>query len=1050
MSQSAELEDPIVQEFLASNPDYEYAGPAEAHEDPVVQEFLSQNPEYEYAGPTEEPAPIEPPSPKGDAVDMFNKRVGERQAQNLDQQYSNFKGSVADTTKTLGSMAAYGAMYTLRETLYGLIDPKIPHFAGGTPAEIDPNLAFKDIKLNKELDAMEKGFIQRFGTKAQYLPMMALGSKYGRYFGTKGRVAGAMGGLVGAMLMEDGLRDILVSQGLTYDDIEEIPKELREQAYIGQNLGDVLANITGAQSVARSGFQAIGKGPVSRMVNQILYTAKKHPIASSASELTAGLYAYLGGNLTERRMGEGSRETGELVGSLVGVPIDMGKNYLFNTLIPGLSRKMKTFSDEKRLESAGEFIAEVFTKYGTEGGEDLSTIVKIAKELEPGEAGTLGQRTGSRIIAGLEKELAKSSPEFREIMQAQQTELHENMSYILNKIKSGGDPEVIKEIAEDEWSLFRNNLQSMVHAHMAAASDAAAKVPKGTDTNKIKSLISSQLNDVLEGALDTAEDEVSRLYANMPEVRLDSESFSNIIQAFSEIKDRTLKQALSKRLGPVAKKYMAMVDEFVEGVVVGKSVVTGAPVRKPSSEVLTTKNLTQFRSEMLELAREAGTDSPRNAKNYYELAAAALQDLDGMFINNEQYKTASRFVREMHDTFTRSFVGKALVVGSKGRRMHPRLVLQKAMAHGGEARELVFDEIREAGEFIATKGLDDVVMYNGEQSRAIDVIRDVQERILRLEASEFVSEVAGESGERIYRANVGAMQKWLSKNEKELENFPDAVQAVKNAIATEEGRIAMIAKAKDTNAHFEKVSIWGQLSKDKHPIELVKSAINSIDPVQKLQPMIDLAKKNGERGVLALRATLLEGLTISASDKYDAIDFPHLIAMIKSTSRGSKTSIMDHLVKEGIFDGEVLGRIDKIARIAANLSVSQRPGFSPGAIPDEVDLLVQHLVGGFSATQGPKIARGVFGEGVGGHSLLLAQRASSFGTKLYDMIPMRNRKSILIDMLSDPKLFAEIMEQAKGVIEDQHKRRFFTTFLVSRNYLNYYGDEEPELSQGDE
>ena len=140
----------------------------------------------------------------------------------------------------------------------------------------------------------------------------------------------------------------------------------------------------------------------------------------------------------------------------------------------------------------------------------------------------------------------------------------------------------------------------------------------------------------------------------------------------------------------------------------------------------------KLRSELLALARAASRDPDQAGMEriYSDLAEATMDDMDAAFkaAGDRAYDEARQFTREMNDTFTRSFVGRATGTGKYGDRVAPEVLLQKALSTGRQAGSLRLQELAEATRFLNQRGFADDSAYR--------TMMGAQDQVLRIAAAE--------------------------------------------------------------------------------------------------------------------------------------------------------------------------------------------------------------------------------------------------------------------------------------------------------------------------
>jgi len=843
------------------------------------------------------------------------------------------------------------------------------------------------------------------------IPGSMIGAEIGSVGGPVGAgigllIGGGIGGYIGYKAKgELGLRSP-----------EQMPENVRPAAYGGQVFGQSLPFAVAPLTAARSGFRFLSTADTSltqpsmvgRTLDEIIQAAKVRPLRFAAGEAIPMATSATASGLSES-IAPGEENTRLLAEVLSPLPFQT-LNMTAKTAVNKVRNMWRTMSESGRETVAAQLIQNLVDVTGENPEVMARTIREFEKQFPMINLAdiTPAQMTGSKSLGAIEDYLTKHSKQFGTETADKAADALDAIRIQMSLLSQTGDPEALKAAAELQQDYFKG----LITARLNAAKDEASQAVAGISRIDNKELVN--ISKVARGAVDDAIKS-----ARLVESELWNQIDKTVPSGFENIK-LTLKQLKSELLPEVqGEKLPSIVTKFVKRV---------------SKKGTTAGEMMQLRSELLDQARTASQAGDFNQSRILNnLAEASLDDVDQAFtqVDDAAYDTARTFSREFNDVFTRSFVGKATSKGKYGNRVAPELLLQKAMASGGDAANLKMLELEDATRFMKDKGITDDSHYQ--------IIIDAQEDMLRVAAAESIDPLTG-------RVSAKKLAAFSEKNGVMLKRFPEVKASLEQAVDSEVALKELEQLSKKQISIIEKQKDFSKLV-NGDPVALATKALKSPNQEKEVLSFIKTAKRltNGmspteKKNVLDGAMTSFYEAIIRSStrDVRSAGQFNRNLDMglFKNFLFGSvtagKTSPMEIMLKEGMVDPAQAKNIEKFLNLADNI---QQSGISKTAVEfqtgvgDEVISLFAKMVGSSGA--------GTMINGVGGRDSLIVRGAGSkFMERIVKKLPNSSTRKIIQEAVEDPEKMALLLKKVTNPADKVAKVLKINAWFIRSGFFN--------------
>jgi hypothetical protein len=823
-----------------------------------------------------------------------------------------------------------------------------------------PGLVPANVSDSSELEAaaagVVKGGVEGTGMFAGGASGVKLGLKVPGPFPVKVGAA-IIGGITGAIVGHEAASSALVPLSeiklptgapLTYKSIEDVPHHLRSAFIFGENVGTGASFMGGTIVGAKKGVKVLSESFIGRTFNAYMDLAKNKTKRFLAMETISSVGSGVGGAMAEATApGElAPRLLAEVIGGIItpGKLIVSGADFMWDRM-----RNLHTSLSAAARETE---VARIIQQAYVTAGEDPVLASKLLQNAltDPDlTKATPAQVLGDDAMVAVEAALIKQSAEFSvEAGQKAEATL-EMFKQTIKMLRGTGDPSMVREAAILEERLFRTLMSEKINAVLNKAADDAAKI--ATDSVADKSRLSLQVYNQAVDALDQSRAIEKTLWDVVPTdvpARTDS-----IFKVLSSLKGRML---ADEKVPEIVSKTIA---RYVEA---GGDVTTG--------------ELKLFRSAMLRLAREAGSNPERanEASIMGHLAEAALDDMDLVFkgadtgilrtfgSNMEAYDKARRFSAGLHEAFTNAFTGAELKTIRKGLRQAPEALMKRAMAGGGEATAWRLRELEESTRFLPMQDLG-----GPEASQTLDLMMDAQKRYVAVFAAEMA--IIKDSG----LVTTTGVANFISKNPDLMRRFPNVRNLLETARSSQKAAEALEkawTQGSRIVANKATFSKFASLTRDvpEDAVTIIRKALTGDSPEKSLKGMFKLAKKGGPEAIEGFNAGVMDYAIDIATDVTGTINFTKLRAALFEPVSAGKSSVMDTMESLGSMTPEAVAGWKKILNKADKL-IKAGEG---GAFPIDVEGVSDGLTTMIVRAAGARAATETIGKGGGGSSLVIA------------------------------------------------------------------------------
>lgn len=835
----------------------------------------------------------------------------------------------------------------------------------------------------------------------------AAGAGYGSPLGPVGVAAGTILGGAFGYFASDVATGITDEYGLTIspDDIEKLPADLRASAYAGEVFGGAAAFTGAPYAMAKAGIKP-GTTMVGKWLDGVMKSATLNKgafLAGEASMATGSSVAV--GIAEEIAPGNfGVRMGAEIAGGLfnIGKHIMDGSRYAIHKV----KNLASLWSDDAQLSVAGKFLRDTLEQYG----EDPVLVARMLRESGlPGLDPTAAQKVGSPTLGAIERALGEKSANFAHTSKRTAEDSLQGLRDMIRLLHSSGDPGALKAAAELRQIRFKTLLSGMLKDAEKTAIDSASQITG--DSQAMRSELSRVAYESVDTVLKQSRQAESELWGLVPNNL--NVNVSGIKLRYEQLAEELLLEARATRLPKIATDFLQRVEK--------------------TGRLSNVKEALQFRSEMLALAREADiAGNSENARIAGNLAEAALDDMDVAFNKIaslsgdsemlDAYDNARKFSRELNDTFTRSFAGKATASGRFGDRIPPELMLRKAMATGKEAGALQLKELEEATRFMATRGLTD--------EASVKTMLDAQERLLRLTADNTVDAETG-------RVSTKVLAEYMKDNGELLDRFPEVKLDLEKALSSERARKRMEKMVKKTSTLLDQKTAWAKLA-GGDPVVVAGKAIASMDPESSLKGIIKVAKRGGEDALSGLRSSVFDAAIHKATPLNNPLQIDQLQRILFDTAVPGRLSVVDTMLKHGAVSSEQVNSMKDLFKAAAKIKTARDPGIAVDVTEDVAGVLSDLIVGGVGASVATSAATAV-----GSKRILMIQAGGAKAMRsIVNRLPAKKVQEVLIQAMNDPDFAAMLIENAPSAEKQLAKIHRVHAYMIQSGIISAEESEE--------
>ena len=807
-------------------------------------------------------------------------------------------------------------------------------------------------------------------------------------------LGGIGGGLVGAFagqeIGQQGRRVLSETNipgtdtAFAVNSVDDLPPDLRPAGIAGEVFFGSAVPTTMTMNAALRGASFEGKTLVGKWTNSMLDTIRSSPKAFMTAEgFSAGGAAAGGAIAEELAPGEGGVRLGaEVAGGLFNPSRLLATSGRLTKQV--WDRVSQTLSPASRQNEAARILQQIVT----DAGEDPVMLARMLKESNlTGTNQTIAQLTGSPALAAMQKKLGEYSANFGAETGRMATEGLDAVKDMIGALHNIGDPSALREAARLKKQYFSMVLSSRLQAAEGEALSAAQQIAR--DTPDAVAEISTKAREAVGTALRESRKVESELWGRVPkDMQMSGDNFVETLRSLKAELPSTTKLSSVEGMGEIL--------SFAKRVIQDKT-------------PLTTGEMILFRSRVLELQRDAlkgANAKPSVARRLGIVADSVLDDLDaklknvsipsvpGGFNVAEVYDEARFFSRALNETFKRSFVGKALADSAYGQTVSPELMLRKAMSGGREAASLKMQELEDATTFLKSMNRE-----SAESLQTFDTMIDSQERMIRIMASESIDSATGKLSQK-------KLSDFVRNHSELLNRFPEAKADLTKALSSAKALSDLENSVNNVNKLVSQKAAFAKVLEFEHPVDAVRNAIKSKEPIKAMSGLVRLAGKN-EDSLDGLKASIYDYAVSASTTGQQGLSLSKFSKVMFDPIREGQPSLAELMVKTGAMDAGDLDRSKKLLLEAARIESTFRPGMAVDDINSPYDMMVDLM----SRVTGAVGATKLFGGSAQGHGILVAGAGSRFGQSVFKKVPAEKVREVLMRATIDKDLAKLLLTQ---------------------------------------
>ena len=903
---------------------------------------------------------------------------------------------------------------------------------------------------------------------------LKLGLPLGPFGAVGGMVAGGIGGYYAGQSAEDAYKSFFPE-----------PTKPEEKVFreAGKTFGGSLPF-----AAAVPYLPTMTGNRVSRFVTSIRDAAVRNPKTFKISEVMGALGASAGAGVAESEDpgAPGTRLAGEVVGGV----LSPGR-FLINqtgTVADGLSKMAGNFSAGSREARAADRLRTILEEFG----EDIPALIRrleadmpIDQLSQPGAkrvTPTSAQKTDSLGLTALESALGQTNRKFLAEARDQGRQAAQAYQLLTDRLKNIGTPDSLAMAAKLQEARFT----SMIDGRLADADKIAAlKIANITkDTPQARRTIGETIKEQTELALRDARDYESSLWKDAlsqmtrkpvkmpPGVPLNVVSIPtlapvNTVKDFLDYTTGIGDAVLDKNTPAVVKSIMSKfgvtpdaIKKYKAGRRSEEFALTGQiPARfLPQTKDLDLSELVNYRSNLLNMAREAASKGEASNANFYStIAQSLMRDLDT--VKSPAFDEARTFSRSLNDVFTRTFAKTASesadVTRAGAERLPAEILVKRAFGANADVTAMRMNELEDAVKFMSTQYDSAVARFgaNSPQAAALkpaaDVSRagaasmaDAQQRVLRMGAAAAIDTTFDPAtGREVTRLNTTKLKKFVAENKPMLDKMgitPDLNDAVKaeNAFRmVQNENSALMKRASDQYA-------FGQVLKlgSERPSIAIGSMLSGNNPVRDMNNLVKMAMDSDkpEAAIRGLKHSLYDYAYTKAtgpSGNFSPQAFEDAFFKPLGPNQPSVVNVMRANGIMTLSEMKNMKRlIDPMARIERSMASGRTlDELVPGS--DAVEELVQRVIGARIGTAAAPSGPG---------SLIAASAGSKAVRSIFDKMPGMSTVTIMERAAQDPAFMALLLKKGRTEGEKLQIARQLHGYMLNSG-LTYATYEDPAL-----
>ena len=743
-------------------------------------------------------------------------------------------------------------------------------------------------------------------------------------------------------------------------------------------------------------------------------------------------------------------------------------------------------------------------------GEDPEQIIKALRRNIPSTVPTptAGQKTGSKALMDMEAALGEHHAQFGGELKKQGQTALKAYQLLVDQLTTIGTPEALQAVAKLRQQNFDNMLATRISKAEADAAQKILRITQDTPASRaqIGDIVKTEVELALQNArsverdlwgeaLNTALKPVlKRTYAEVPMqgrpaeriwektgtwpmMRIPRETNalpsltpSSTVEAFvnraAQVGDAVYNTTIPKPVRDIMEVFGVTQDSVSS---FKKSQIRDSGPTLPKAKDVDVREMINYRSNLLDMARQAAAKGEVSDANFYStLADAMLTDLNQ--IKNPAFDQARDFSRSLNDVFTRTFAKEASITGSTlstgAEKLPAEILVRRAFGANADVTAQRMNEITDAVSFMKTR-YDDAVKKFGKNSdmakylkpmadmatQQVASVQDAQNRVLRLLAADSVTETWDAAKQAyVQQVNVPKLNKFISQNEEMLRKL-GVINDLQDATKAQ-NLLTQVAKENSAlnNTVRKQTAFAKVLAGGENPVNVIADALSASNktPVKSISNLAKLAKSGGPDAVGGLKSMIIDYAYTKAggnSGRFDVDAFDR--ALFQPLSR-NQPSLINMMRASDVMS---FGEVKNLRRLITPMQRVQKALNNNVPLDDvikDADAVTDFALRVIGAEVGTAAA-------VGGHSLVAAGAGSRAVRQIFEKLPNATIRQILENAAQDPEAMAILLAKGKTVKQKTDIYNNVLNYLgsmgvnVGRNAitpgLNYLAPDEPRPSQ---
>lgn len=777
----------------------------------------------------------------------------------------------------------------------------------------------------------------------------------------------------------------------TYEDINELPENVRPTARAGEVAGSTLAMLapfaaqsrfgTSAGQVAADGVRYGTAVPSARSVGggwgAMVNEAASNPAAFARSQVPASVGAGAGAYAAEV-VAPGSpvaQLIGQLGGGTIGGLLSSGGRAGGNAVANTVNKTLEPFTantDEGIRAMTARNLQPILEK----AGENPADLIQRLRTPQVVSGLTAGERAQSPALTGVQQLLAKDNPDLVNAVTKGRQQYKTNLEAGTKQAFEPGTPAALTRAAENQQSLALANLDRQIRNAETIATQASNSVQPLPPT--AREALNIRARNILEEAVERARGTERGLW-------------------------RRIDRSIPAPIDNTRNSFNRVTSELLDGATLPGAGVQNTLERLSSGKAPSTAGeLIRLRSELLNQARMLrGGQTPdiNMARRLDDVSNGVLADLSSL--DNPAIQTARNYSYRLNERLTRTYAGE--VLGTKGNgasSVRPGLTLEAATTGNPELAAQKLRELQTAAAPIRATAEEAPTMMNAARD-----MRQTQEQFLRAMSDKVIDPATGS-------VKPQAVDKFMLNNAAVLDQFPQYRQSLIVARDRQRAYEDILSSTGDVQKQIRNTSVWAKLiNAGEDPAAVVGSILKGNNPTRDFSQVAKVATQGGEDAVGGLRASVMQHVVDNASGP-NGLSYSKLAETLNTPLAPNKPSLLQVMRNENIVSASQHASIQKMVEAGQMNEAAKVAGVAVkdfGAGPGMWSRALARVVGAKAGTA-------VAGGGGAGPSLQAAQLGASISEKLAARLPADKARTMMAEALAadDPAQLISILQKVGG------------------------------------